>query len=97
MPIAKKRVRLSVDLNPAQYQSAKTLAAHQGRKLTEVVREMLDEWIEETIDIQISDTVLERINAGGRVLTHQEVWAEFTDDVRNEDSHQPSPPNPLLE
>lgn len=78
--INKERVRLSVDLDPAQHRRAKILAAHQGRKLTDVVREMLDEWIEEAIDIEISDGIVERIKAGGPTLTHREVWAEFTDD-----------------
>jgi predicted DNA-binding protein len=78
--VVKERTRLSVDLDPAQHRRAKILAAHQGRKLTDVVREMLDEWIEDAIDIDISDGILARIKAGGPTLTHQEVWAEFTDD-----------------
>lgn len=76
----KERVRLSVDIDPVQHQRAKILAAHQGRTLTDVVRELLDEWIEDATDIEVSDGVLARIKSGGPTLTHDEVWAEFTDD-----------------
>jgi predicted DNA-binding protein len=84
----KKRVRLSIDLNAAQHRRAKILTAHQGRKLTDVVRELLGEWIEDVIDMELSDGILERIKAGGPTLTHEEVWAEFTN------THPPSPPAP---
>jgi predicted DNA-binding protein len=73
----KERIRLTIDLDPVQHQRAKILAAHQGRALADVVREMLDEWIEDAVDIEISEGIYERLRAGGPALTHKEVWAKF--------------------
>lgn len=47
---------------------AKAAAALQGRSLSDVIREMLEEWLEESLDTQIPDRMAVRMRRNEEVL-----------------------------
>jgi hypothetical protein len=47
---------------------AKAAAALQGRSLSDVIREMLEEWLEESLDTQYSERMAVRVRRNEEVL-----------------------------
>jgi predicted DNA-binding protein len=47
---------------------AKAAAALQGRSLSDVIREMLEEWLEESLDTQFPDRMAVRVRRNEEVL-----------------------------
>jgi hypothetical protein len=47
---------------------AKAAAALQGRSLSDVIREMLEEWLEESLDTQLPERMAVRVRRNEEVL-----------------------------
>lgn len=55
---------LTIELTPSQEESLNNLAAELGKSKVDLVRQMIDEAIEDAIDAKAADAVLTRIRSG---------------------------------
>jgi predicted DNA-binding protein len=72
-----KEAKLTISISEDLRRQAKAAAALHGRTLSDIVRELLEEYIEESLDIEYTDRILDRVARGEEpIFSHEEVWGE---------------------
>jgi predicted DNA-binding protein len=81
-------IRLTVLVPDDLRKRAKAAAALQGTSLSAIVRQALEDFLEEVEDVAEAEEVLARIKRGeAKVYSHEEVWA----DDKQKTSHSRKP------
>jgi predicted DNA-binding protein len=69
-----KNPRLNVVLDIALYKIIESIAEKEGKSMSVIAKELLEDAIEKSEDLILSQMAIERENKSKKTISHEEAW-----------------------